>query len=168
MVQPVKGNYEGASVDEEEEDIAEYIAEEMRPDVLYILGPGTTIEALARRLGVAKTLLGVDAVKGGELVLKDADEKELLELVNENDRSEIIVTPIGAQGFIFGRGNQQISSTVIRKVGLKRIRVLAAPSKLAETPMLRVDTGEADLDLLLRGHIKVVVGYRRERVVPVE
>jgi predicted polyphosphate/ATP-dependent NAD kinase len=155
-------------VEQEKEDIAEHVAEQMKPDILYILGPGTTIEALARRLGVAKTLLGVDVVKGGKLILKDAGEEGILRLVKENEHSEIIVTPIGAQGFIFGRGNQQISSPVIRKVGLKHIRVLAAPTKLAETPVLRVDTSDADLDLLLRGFLKVVVGYRRERVVPVE
>lgn len=168
LVQPIKGDYEGTSVEQEKEDIVEYVAEEMRPDTLYLLGPGTTLQSLANRLGLTKTLLGVDAVKGGRLILSDAGEKELLELVNGSPTSEIVVTPIGAQGFIFGRGNQQISSLVIRKVGLKHIRVLATPTKLADTRVLRVDTGDADLDLLLRGYIKVVVGNRRERVVRVE
>jgi predicted polyphosphate/ATP-dependent NAD kinase len=168
LVQPMKGDYEGESVEQEKEDIADYVAEEMRPDVLYILGPGTTIQMVTRKLGIPKTLLGVDVVKGGKLILKDAAEKDILALVEETSISEIIVTPIGAQGFIFGRGNQQISPSVIRRVGLKHIRVLAAPTKLAETKMLRVDTGDADLDLLLGGYLKVVVGNRRERVVRVE
>jgi predicted polyphosphate/ATP-dependent NAD kinase len=107
-------------------------------------------------------------IKEGELILKDAREKQILALIDNNVNSVIIVTPIGAQGFIFGRGNQQISSAVIRRVGLKHIWVLASPAKLAETKPLRVDTGDADLDLLLRGYIKVVVGNRRERVVRVE
>ena len=168
LVQPIKGDYQGVLVEDEKEDIAAHIAELMRPEILYILGPGTTVEVLASRLGVAKTLLGVDVVKAGKLILKDAGEEGILKLVNENEHSEIIVTPIGAQGFIFGRGDQQISSAVIRKVGLKHIRVLASPTKLADTPLLRVDTGDADLDRLLRGFLKVVVGYRRERMVPVE
>lgn len=168
LVQPMKGDYEGTSVEQEKEDIADYVAEEMRPETLYILGPGTTIQALARRLGVPKTLLGVDVIKGRELILQDAGEKELLALVEMSSSSEIIVTPIGAQGFIFGRGNLQISPSVIRRVGLRHIQVLAAPTKLAETKLLRVDTGDPDLDLLLRGYLKVVVGNRRERVVRVE
>lgn len=168
LVQPMKGDYEGASVEQEKEDIADYVAEEMRPDTLYILGPGTTIQMLARKVGVAKTLLGVDVVKANRLILGDASEREIMALAEESQSSEIIVSPIGAQGFIFGRGNQQISSAVIRRVGLKHIRVLASPTKLAETKVLRVDTGDADLDLLLRGYLKVVVGNRRERVVRVE
>jgi predicted polyphosphate/ATP-dependent NAD kinase len=168
LVQPMKGDYEGISVEQEKEDIADYVAEEMRPETVYILGPGTTLQALARRLGVPKTLLGVDAIKDGELILQDAREKELLSLVEQSASSEIIVTPIGAQGFIFGRGNQQISPSVIRRVGLRHIQVLAAPTKLIETKLLRVDTGDPDLDLLLRGYLKVVVGNRRERVVRVE
>ncbi len=168
LVQPVKGEYEGASAEQEKDDISEYIAEEMRPDVLYILGPGTTVQALAGKLNIPKTLLGVDIVKAGRMILKDATENEILKLVEESENSEIIVTPIGAQGFIFGRGNQQISPKVIRRVGSKKIRVLAAPTKLAETKVLRVDSGDADLDLLLVGYIKVVVGNRRERVVRVE
>ena len=168
LVQPIKGEYEGASAEQEKDDISEYIAEEMRPDVLYLLGPGTTVQALAGKLNIPKTLLGVDIIKAGRMILQDATENEILKLVEESENSEIIVTPIGAQGFIFGRGNQQISSKVIRRVGLKNIRVLAAPTKLAETTVLRVDTGDADLDLLLVGYIKVVVGNRRERVIRVE
>lgn len=168
LVQPMKGDYEGTSVEQEKEDIADYVAEEMRPETLYILGPGTTIQALARRLGVPKTLLGVDVIKGGKLILQDAGERELLALLEKISSSEIIVTPIGAQGFIFGRGNKQISPSVIRRVGLRNVRVLAAPTKLVETKLLRVDTGDPDLDLLLRGYLKVIVGNRRERVVRVE
>jgi predicted polyphosphate/ATP-dependent NAD kinase len=168
LVQPMKGDYEGASVEQEKEDIADFVAEEMRPDVLYVLGPGTTIQMVAKKLGIVKTLLGVDVLKGGKLVIKDAMEKDILALLEMSGRSEIIVTPIGAQGFIFGRGNQQISPSVIKRVGLKHIRVLAAPTKLAQTKILRVDTGDPDLDLLLVGYLKVVVGNRRERVIRVE
>jgi len=168
LVQPIKGNYQSVLVDEEKDEIAQYIQEEMRPSILYILGPGTTLEAVGRRQKVTKTLLGVDALLNGKLVGKDATESELLALLEKNRDAMILVTPIGAQGFIFGRGNQQISSRVIRSVGRNKLRILATPTKLADTKVLRVDTGDPELDDLLKGFHKVVVGYRKERMVKVE
>ncbi|MCU0861880.1 MAG: ATP-NAD kinase family protein, partial [Methanomassiliicoccales archaeon] len=141
LVQPIKGDYEGTDVEAEKESIAAYVADEMRPDVLYILGPGTTMECVAKRIGVAKTLLGVDAVYDGRVVAVDASETVLLDLLERYPQAKVFVTPIGAQGFILGRGNQQISSKVVRKVGLGNLVVLAAPTKLRETKVLRVDTG---------------------------
>ncbi|OYT53888.1 MAG: hypothetical protein B6U76_07980 [Desulfurococcales archaeon ex4484_217_2] len=103
-------------LEEEEENkkaIARRIVEEMEPDTLYILGAGTTVKAIADELGVEKTLLGIDAVYNGKVVGKDLDEKGILELLRKYPKAKIIVTPIGGQGFIFGRGNQQISPEVI-------------------------------------------------------
>jgi predicted polyphosphate/ATP-dependent NAD kinase len=85
---------------------------------------------VTKRIGVTKTLLGVDAVLDGEVIATDATEKALLELLSKHDQAKIFVTPIGAQGFILGRGNQQISAKVVRKVGLENLVVLAAPTKL--------------------------------------
>jgi predicted polyphosphate/ATP-dependent NAD kinase len=83
-------------------------------------------------------------------------------------QAKVFVTPIGAQGFILGRGNQQISSKVVRKVGLGNLVVLAAPTKLRETKVLRVDTGDAELDRKLRGFRNVVVGFRLGTMVRVD
>lgn len=168
LVQPVKGDYEGASVEEEKEAIADYVVEEMQPDVLYILGPGTTIEAVARRLGLPKTLLGVDAVLEGKVVAADATEQALLSLLKGHPKAKIFVTPIGAQGFILGRGNQQISAAVVRRAGLENLVVLAAPTKLRETKILRVDTGDPETDRRLKGFRNVVAGYRMGTMVKVE
>jgi predicted polyphosphate/ATP-dependent NAD kinase len=168
LMQPMKGDYEGGSVEDEKDSIAAYVAEEMKPDVLYILGPGTTLEAVARRIGVPKTLLGVDAVLDGELVAVDASEQTLLDLLRAREKAKILVTPIGAQGFILGRGNQQISAKVVRKVGLENLVVLAAPTKLRETRVLRVDTGDDELDRKLKGFRNVVVGFRLGTMVRVE
>jgi predicted polyphosphate/ATP-dependent NAD kinase len=80
----------------------------------------------------------------------------------------IIVTPIGSQGFVFGRGNQQISDKVIKKVGCQNVWVIATPTKLAGTPVLRVDSGDAELDQTLRGRVKVLTGYKRKKLMPVQ
>ena len=147
-------------------EIADYIVEEvMERCTLYILGPGGTVAAVARRLGVEKTLLGVDAVHNGKLVGRDLDEEGILSLLDRYRRAAIILSPIGGQGYILGRGNQQISPRVVRRVGLENIIIVASPSKLSRIPRLRVDTGDPRLDEELRGrHVKVLTGWARYRV----
>ena len=95
------------------------------------------------------------------------NEEQILKEIEEK-KAKIIVTPIGGQGFIFGRGNQQISSRVIRQVGLDNVIIIAANSKLRNLKNLRVDTGDSSLDEELRGYMRVVTDYREERVVRVE
>ncbi|MEM2614173.1 MAG: ATP-NAD kinase, partial [Nitrososphaerota archaeon] len=104
--------------------IAIYIIENMKSDILYIIGPGTTTRAIADLLNEKKTLLGVDVFLNRKIIAKDVNEEQLLNIINGR-KAHIIVTPIGGQGFIFGRGNQQISSKVIRKVGIENITVIA-------------------------------------------
>jgi predicted polyphosphate/ATP-dependent NAD kinase len=154
--------------------IAYDVVGEMEDDCLYIIGPGTTTRAITSRLGLNKTLIGVDAVLGGELVAADVNESQLLKLV-EGRRARIIVTPIGGQGCIFGRGNQQISPQVIRKVmaGGDRpkdcITVVSTPGKihaLGGRP-LWVDTGDREVDRVLSGYIRVITGYREQIVYKV-
>ncbi|MEM0449500.1 MAG: ATP-NAD kinase family protein [Methanomassiliicoccales archaeon] len=168
MVQPVKGDYEGNDIEAEKEAIADYVVDEIKPGILYILGPGTTLEAVARKLKIPKTLLGVDVILDGKVVAADASESVLLELLEHHPKAKILVTPIGAQGFILGRGNQQISPKVLRKVGLENLVILAAPTKLRETRVLRVDTGDPNLDRDLRGFRNVVVGFRLGTMVRVD
>jgi predicted polyphosphate/ATP-dependent NAD kinase len=151
---------------EQQRGIAKHVVEEMEPDVLYLLGPGTTTRAVTEALGEEKTLLGVDVIQNKRVVARDLNEKQLLGWL-EGRRGKIIVSPIGGQGFIFGRGNQQLSPEVIRRVGKDNVRVLATPRKLATTPALRVDTGDAKLDEEFRGYVRVVVGYRQIRMVKV-
>lgn len=146
--------------------IAKYIAENIQHNVYYILGPGSTVFALSRILMIEKSLLGVDILKNNKIIAKDVNEKQILEIVN-NKPAKIIVTPIGGQGFIFGRGNQQISPEVIRKVGKENIIVIATKNKLKNIKKLRVDTGDAELDEELKGKIKVLVGYGKEVLVEV-
>lgn len=151
----------------DQEAIARYVVGSMVEDHLYILGPGTTTRAVAEGLGIRdSTLLGVDLVRDRKLIVKDAKEKDIL--CEMKDRSAtIIVSPIGKQGFILGRGNQQISPEVVRRVGKENIWVLATPTKLSSTPTLKVDTGDLELDQEFRGYIPVIVGYGLKQTIRV-
>ena len=148
--------------------IAIYIIENMQPDVIYIMGPGTTTRTIADLLDAEKTLLGVDLFCNKKIIVKDANEKQILEHIH-GKKAQIIVTPIGGQGFIFGRGNQQISPKVLRQVGLENIIAAATKSKLENLKSLRVDTGDPSLDDELRKRrIKVIIDYKIEREMLVE
>ena len=148
--------------------IAIYIIETMKPDVIYIVGPGTTTRTIGDLLDAKKTLLGVDIFCNKKIVASDVNEKQILEKI-QGKTAQIIVTPIGGQGFIFGRGNQQISPEVIRRVGLDNIVVIATEGKLRSLKSLRVDTGDPNLDDALRArNIKVVTDYKTEYVMRVE
>jgi len=166
----VQGSKEATGSSEEIslEAIASEVVEGMEEDTLYIIGPGTTTRPIAEELGLVKTLLGVDVVENGRLVASDVNEEKLLKLI-EGRRAKIIVTVIGGQGFIFGRGNQQISPEVIRRVGAENLIIVASPGKLAALKgrTLLVDTGDPEVDEMLSGYRKVVIGYARRSVYKV-
>lgn len=169
--QVAKQIIEESSDTESKVEIARYVAEMMAadPQTLFILGPGRTVEAVATEIGVGKTLLGIDAVFNGRLVAVDLSERSLLALLDQYADSRLVLSPIGAQGFVLGRGNLQLSPEAIQRIGIANIMVLATPSKLARTPHLRFDTGDAGLDakLLNLGFLPVVTGYRRQRLVKI-
>jgi predicted polyphosphate/ATP-dependent NAD kinase len=148
--------------------LARRTARELEAGTTHLFGPGTTTMRVLRHLGLEGTLLGVDAVRDGRLVGVDLDERDLLCLVRESPAA-IIAGVIGGQGFLFGRGNQQLSPAVIRAVGLDRIRVLADPAKLRalDPAVLRVDTGDPDLDADLSGYRTVAIGPRQSTVIRV-
>jgi predicted polyphosphate/ATP-dependent NAD kinase len=148
--------------------IAIYIIESMKPDVVYIIGPGTTTRTIGDLLDAKKTLLGVDLFCNKAIVANDVNEKQILEAIR-GKTAQIIVTPIGGQGFVFGRGNQQISPEVIRQVGLDNILVIATEGKLRNLKSLRVDTGDPNLDAAFRARkFKVVADYKTEYTMNLE
>jgi predicted polyphosphate/ATP-dependent NAD kinase len=134
----------------------------------YIIGPGTTTQPILTNLGLSNTLIGVDVICGRKLVITDANETSLLELLR-NHTAKVVVTPIGGQGYIFGRGNQQISPKVLRRIGFDNIIVISALEKiisLGGQPLL-VDTGDKEIDRALSRHIKITTGYGERIVYPV-
>ena len=140
--------------------IACHIIDQMQDDWLYILGPGTTTRAITARLGLDKTLIGVDVVMNRKMFAMDVNESQLLKLL-AGRKVKIIITPIGGQGYLFGRGNQQISAEVIRQVGKENIIVIGTLEKiisLGSQPFL-VDTGCPEVDEMLKGYIKVLTAY---------
>jgi predicted polyphosphate/ATP-dependent NAD kinase len=152
-------------------EIAGYLAETIGSDsdTLFILGPGSTLQAIGAEMGLEKTLLGIDAVLAGKLVGRDLSEQDVLSLLDRHPRAKLVLSPIGAQGFVLGRGNLQLSPAALRRIGTPNMIVAATPAKLARTAVLRFDTGDASLDLefAATGYLPVVVGYRRERLVKI-
>lgn len=159
----VQSTKSGAAADEQDamQAIAAQVVGDMQADTLYIIGPGTTTRAVADALGIGKTLLGVDVALNGRLVAADTNEAELLRLTQDAP-AKIVVGVIGGQGYIFGRGNQQLSAQLIRRVGARNIIVAATRRKLIALngKPLRVDTGDSALDDALSGYIGVVTGMR--------
>jgi predicted polyphosphate/ATP-dependent NAD kinase len=147
--------------------LAIYVIENMEPDVVYIVSAGTTTRTIGDLLDEKKTLLGVDLFCNKKLIARDVNEKQILEKI-KGKAARIIVTPIGGQGFIFGRGNQQISPQVIRQVGRDNIVVIATENKMKSLKTLKVDTGDPELDAEFRGTITVVTDYKVEQNVSIE
>lgn len=163
------------------EGLANGFAAEIDPEITYIFAPGSTVGAIEEALGFEGTPLGVDVWRDvsesdadsetdrgvncpgrGELLVRDGSESEILAALGENNA--IVVSPIGGQGFLFGRGNQQISPDVIRR---SEIEIVASRSKLDEIGVLRVDTGDSDLDEELRGWVRVRVGRVEHRMLQI-
>lgn len=151
------------------ETLARFIAGHWRHDTLYIVGTGSTTAAVMRELGLPNTLLGVDLVYDKKVVALDCTEKQILEAMQEHDRVKIIVTIIGGQGCLFGRGNQQISAEVLRRVGRDNVIVVAGRDKVLSLKgrPLYVDTGDEELDRSLAGYMRVLIGYEEFTVLKV-
>jgi predicted polyphosphate/ATP-dependent NAD kinase len=161
MVQNMKsgrGYSEEAALDQ----LASYMADTMEPDILYVVGTGSTTKKILGKLGEEGTLLGVDIVYGRKIIARDVNEKGILDCLEGHDGNiKMIVTVIGGQGYIFGRGNQQLSPEVIRRVGLDNIIIAASKPKMLSLfgkPLL-VDTGDEELNEALNGYRRVFVGY---------
>jgi predicted polyphosphate/ATP-dependent NAD kinase len=149
-------------------ELADWLQESWEPDVRYIFGPGSTLHGLAQNLGLQTTLLGVDVIENGQVIAHDIGESELFALVDGHP-SLLLVTAIGGQGHILGRGNQQISPRVLRAIGLQSLRVVASKRKLATLtgrPLL-VDSGDPLLDASFPDAVRVWAGYREELLYPV-
>jgi predicted polyphosphate/ATP-dependent NAD kinase len=171
-VQVGKTSFESVSDDEIKDELSEHIIDEIEQnsDFLYLFGSGGTIEYIANKMNIKNTLLGIDAVYKNKLVGSDLNEDEIRSLIKKYPKVKVILSPIGAQGFILGRGNLQLSPKVIRKIGVDNIIVISTPAKLASTPVIRVDTGDKQLDHMFaeKEFMMIVIGYRLSRVVKIQ
>lgn len=140
--------------------IARDVVSNMEPDCVYIMGPGTSTRPIMEFLNLESTLLGIDLVCNRQLLQNDATESDILKAI-EGKKAKIVVTIIGGQGYVFGRGNQQISARVIEQVKKENIIIVATKEKLGTIigrPLL-VDTGDPAIDEYLIGYYRVVAGF---------
>jgi predicted polyphosphate/ATP-dependent NAD kinase len=144
------------------------VAEEMRGFDIALLGPGATLWALKQELGFEGTLLGVDVFSGGRCIIRDAREDQIWSAI-QGKRPGLALGIIGGQGFLLGRGNQQLSPRVLRAIPREQLRILASAEKLAALPgsRLYVDTGDDEVDAMLSGYHRVITGPRRSTLCPV-
>jgi len=151
-------NVKGSAANSKKE-VAKYIVEKMKDNFLYILGPGTTVKAITDEMNVGKVLLGIDAVYNKKLVGSDLNENEILKLIKTYKNVKIIITPIGGNGFIFGRGSKQITPNILKLVKKENIILVSTIDKVDTLECLRVDTGDYEVDKELSGFIDVIIGY---------
>jgi len=164
-----------AAAEEEEvlEGLAAHVGElaQENPGMLIIWGSGGTLRAMSENLGMQTTLLGIDASRDGVLVGRDLAEDGLLELLDGNGSAGVLLllSPMGGQGFLIGRGNLQLSPEVLRAVGVDNILGVATPGKLAILSELRIDSGDSDLDADIRErrYLRVLQGFRTTRLIKV-
>lgn len=148
-------------------DLADWLRESWEEGVRYVFGPGSTLHGLAQNLGLETTLLGVDVIEDGAVIARDVTEAQLFELV-DGYPARLLVTAIGGQGHVIGRGNQQISPRVLRAIGLDHLRVVATKRKLGtlEGRPLLVDSGDPALDDAFPDAVRVWAGYKEELLYP--
>jgi predicted polyphosphate/ATP-dependent NAD kinase len=151
-------------------DIAAHVIElmQLHPQRLFVMGSGSTVDFIMQELGLANTLLGVDVVLGGELQATDVTATQLVEHLR-GARATLVLTLIGGQGHIFGRGNQQLSPHVLRAIGRQNFMLVATKSKLQalrHKPLI-ADTGDVLLDAQLAGLIPVITGYHDQVLYPI-
>lgn len=156
----------------DQQSIAWDIVDGMEPDTLYLIGPGSTTACIVRTLELPGTLIGFDGVADNKSIAEDLNEADILALLDQYPagRVKLVLTPVGGQGILLGRGNQQASSRVLRQIGKDNIIVAATKNKLAALggrPLL-VDTGDEAVNRALSGYYRVVTGYREAALYKVQ
>lgn len=175
-MQGSKQRIERISENEIIEALADHLGEviEDNPETLVIWGSGGTLRTIGESIGFSITVLGIDITIGSKKIGTDLDEKQLIESIEkhkekfkENARILTLLSPMGGQGFLIGRGNLQLSPTVIRSIGIDNILAIVTPAKLATLNSLRIDTGDPDLDLEFqeKKYMKALQGYRTTRLI---
>ena len=170
-MQGSKQRIEASGEEDTTEGLADHIRELLVSDNrMLIWGSGGTLRKIAEMNEFEPTNLGIDATVGNEQVGTDLSESDLLELLSEHDGpTTLLLSPMGGQGFLIGRGNLQLSPQVLRLIGIENILGVVTPAKLLSVRRLRIETGdpELDADFADMRYMKVLQGYRTTRVLPV-
>ena len=182
FMQGAKEQVERAS----EEDTIEALAEHIKTlvadsnDLMIVWGSGGTLNRMGKHCGHELTLLGIDIESptiNGETdrtIHLDLNEQRLLEIIHQHvdDDGEakpilLLLSPMGGQGFLIGRGNLQLSPDVLREIGIDNILGVATPSKLIGLSNVRIDTGDTTLDEIFheKRFIKILQGFRTTRLI---
>ena len=171
FIQGAKQQVERASEDEIIEGLATHIGDliETDPDLMVVWGSGGTLRMIGEILDKDLTLLGID-IQHKDKIYADLNEKQLIEILQQHTGNKLLLlSPMGGQGFLIGRGNLQLSPTVLRLIGISSILGVATPAKLTGLSNVRIDTGDSALDQELRERkfVKMLQGYRTTRVIRV-
>ena len=170
-MQGAKEQVQRESEEETLEAMSSHVANlvEDNPDLMVVWGSGGTLRQMCAQLGHESTLLGIDIQHAGKM-FNDLNESGLLEIINKHDGEiKLLLSPMGGQGFLIGRGNLQLSPDVLRAIGIDNILGIATPAKLLGLNELRIDTGDEKLDAEIRSkkYLKVLQGYRTTRIIRV-
>ncbi len=170
-MQGAKMRVEASGEGEVVEGIAEHIEETIvEDDRLVLWGSGGTLKSIGKIIGFELTTLGIDATRGSQQVGTDINEREILEILDSHEGPvTLLLSPMGGQGFLIGRGNLQLSPNVLKRVGVDGVLGIVTPAKLLTLRSLRIETGDEELDSLFseKKYLKVLQGYRTTRVLPV-
>ncbi|MEP1447416.1 MAG: NAD(+)/NADH kinase [Paraglaciecola sp.] len=152
-------------------DIAAHIIEiiEDHPQHLFVMGSGSTVDFIMQEMGIENTLLGVDLIKNQQLIASDVTAEELLNLTADQSY-KLVLTIIGGQGHIIGRGNQQLSPSFLKNLGKENILLVATKSKIDNLSgrALIVDSGDLALDQQMSGLINIITGYHDQVLYPID
>ncbi|MHB8634274.1 MAG: ATP-NAD kinase family protein [Thermoplasmatota archaeon] len=157
------------SADTPLEPLVEQVLRDWEPDTLYLVGAGSVCEAVKRQFWGKPTLLGVDAIHGSRIVATDLDDRKIEELVTQFEGAgkgvSIVLSTIGGQGMLLGRGTQMFRPAILKRIGWERLKVVAPPEKLLGLKGLHIDTGDPELDGHAPQHIRVVTGWNETRLM---
>ena len=171
----MQGSKELIQTDSEEEiiqGISEHIFESLvQEDRMIIWGSGGTLRTIGKILSFNLTTLGIDISVGNSQTATDVNEQEISQHIQSHSGPiSLLLSPMGGQGFLIGRGNLQLSPKVITMIGIENIIGIVTPSKLLSVRKLRIDSGDDELDSEFSElkYMKVIQGYRTTRILPIE
>ena len=171
----MQGSKELIQTDSEEEiiqGISEHIFESLvEEDRMIIWGSGGTLRTIGKMLNFNLTTLGIDITVGKSQIATDVNEQQITQHIQSHSGIiSLLLSPMGGQGFLIGRGNLQLSPKVIRMIGIENIIGIVTPSKLLSVRKLRIDSGDDELDSEFSElkYMKVIQGYRTTRIIPIE